>query len=83
MEDVEALCNQIIVISNGMILTCDSTKRIMDYGKGKLFLVREEQLLKLEKEYYLERYIEGEDGKKCQNISVRTRNAETIGTRPK
>lgn len=55
----------------------------MDYGKGKLFLVREEQLLKLEKEYYLERYIEGEDGKKCQNISVRTRNAETIGTRPK
>lgn len=45
VEDVEALCNEIIIMKNGKIITSGSCEHISQLAQNKVFLVPEENLL--------------------------------------
>lgn len=55
VEDVETLCNKIIIMKSGKILMNDDTQEIANMAKDKVYILPEEELVNVKTGYHLEK----------------------------
>ncbi len=55
VEDVETLCNKIIIMKSGKILMNDATQKIADMAKDKVYILPEDELVNVKTGYHLEK----------------------------
>ena len=55
VEDVETLCNKIIIMKSGKILMNDDTQKIADMAKDKVYIIPEDELVNVKTGYHLEK----------------------------
>ncbi len=61
VEDVDALCNQIMIMNTGQIVFAGSTKALKNVAKDKTFECEEDERSKLTGTYFIERQFEQDD----------------------
>ncbi len=67
VEDVEALCDKVAIMSNNKINVCGSCKEIQDIAQNKVYIIPEERLKSIKGNYVLQKKFE-RDGNKMLRI---------------
>lgn len=67
VEDVEALCNKIIIMTDGQILVNDSADKVVHLADDKVYTLPETELVNIKTNYHLEKQF-FEDGINCSRI---------------
>lgn len=78
VEDIEAVCDEIIIIYQGEILDVMKNQELTEIVYGKVFQVPISESYHIPEGYYLERYLDGEDGRKWARILAIRDNAEVL-----
>ena len=67
VEDVESLCDNILILKDGNVLISGSCDKIANCAKGKLYVIPKEDIAKLNVPFSIQRYFEA-NGKKYARV---------------
>lgn len=67
VEDVETLCDNILILKNGIVTVSGSCDTIANCAKDKLYILPKEEILKLNTPYSIQRYFDV-NGKKYARV---------------
>ena len=80
-EDVDALCNGIVIMKDGRVRFNGSTRDLKSLAKGKVFECDSTQLDEIEGKYYIERQFEQEGKVRYRLLSDAVQNCDTAAAR--
>lgn len=81
VEDVDALCNGIVIMKDGSVRFNGSTGELKSLAKGKVFECDSAQLDAIEGRYYIERQFEQEGRVRYRLLSDTVQNCDTAAAR--
>ena len=81
VEDVDALCNGIVIMKDGSVRFNGSTGELKSLAKGKVFECDSAQLDEIEGRYYIERQFEQEGRVRYRLLSDAVQNCDTAAAR--
>lgn len=81
VEDVDALCNGIVIMKDGRVRFNGSTGELKSLAKGKVFECDSAQLDEIEGKYYIERQFEQEGRVRYRLLSDTVQNCDTAAAR--
>lgn len=70
VEDVEAVCDQFIIMNKGEKIFASDAKGLMAKASGRVYEVDADRLDEIKENYYLEKYLAGNNGKKMTRILI-------------
>lgn len=81
VEDVDALCNGIVIMKDGRVRFNGSTGELKELAKGKVFECDSTQLDEIEGRYYIERQFEQEGKVRYRLLSDAVQSCDTAAAR--
>lgn len=66
VEDIEAVCEEILVLGRGRILFQGETQELQQKAEGYVYGIKEVNLSRIECPHYAEKYLESTDGKQLR-----------------
>lgn len=81
VEDVDALCNQIIIMNQGKVDFKGDAKSLKAIAEGKTFECRETELSQITGEYYLEKQFEQDNERRYRFVSASSQDCLSVQPR--
>lgn len=72
VEDVEAICDTIVIMNKGKLITSGSSDDIRNIAASKVYLIPESDVVNLPKDCQIEKYLEL-NGQKCARVLSNTK----------
>lgn len=78
VEDVESVCNKIIIMNEGNVISIGSTEDIRQFAKNKCYILESNVAEDLKENHFIVKFYEDNEGKKTRILSSKNLSIDSV-----